>query len=113
MVRKVSLLSLPKMLKKEDVILVDVMDEEIHQNIHIKGAVNIPYLKLEYDAIKKLDPGSVIVTYSIDYDCPVSKLAAKKLRRCGFRKVYYYPGGLQEWLEANLPVEKTESTATR
>jgi rhodanese-related sulfurtransferase len=90
--------------------LVDVLAEEIHDKIHIKGSINIPYSRLEHDAFKKLDPTDMIITYSIDYECPVSKFAAEKLQEFGFRKTYYYPGGLKEWLEASLPVVKSESS---
>jgi len=91
-------------LKNGKVTLVDVMDETIHDNIHIKDSINIPYSSLEHLAFKKLDPKDVIVTYSIDYECPVSRLAAEKLREFGFVKSFYYPGGLTEWIEAGLPV---------
>ncbi len=111
MISKMNLSSLSARMKEHSVILVDVMDEEIHRNIHIKGAINIPFSKLEHDAFIKLDPKDVIVTYSIDYDCPVSRFAAKKLWEFGFRKVYYYPGGLKEWLEASFPVVKSKSAA--
>jgi rhodanese-related sulfurtransferase len=91
-------------LKKGNITIVDVMDDTIHENVHIKDSINIPFCSLEHLAFKKLDPKDVIVTYSIDYECPVSRLAAKKLNEFGFKKTYYYPGGLKEWVEADLPV---------
>jgi 3-mercaptopyruvate sulfurtransferase SseA len=87
---------------------VDVLAEEIHEKIHIKGSINVPYTWLEHDAFKILAPKNLIVTYSIDYEWPVCKMAAIKLREFGFRKAYYYPGGLKEWLEASLPVVRSE-----
>jgi rhodanese-related sulfurtransferase len=96
-------------VKKPNVTVVDVMDEEIHKRIHIINAINIPFTRLDYDAHRLLDPNNEIVTYSIDYECPVSRLAAEKLWDFGFRKVYYYPGGLKEWLEVQLPVVKSET----
>lgn len=107
MVKKMNMRRLYKMLKKKNIILVDVLAEEIYHNIHIEGAINIPFCRLEHDAVRKLDPRDEIVTYSIDYECPVGKMAAKKLREYGFAKTYYYPGGLKEWLEADLPVVKS------
>ena len=99
--------------KESSITVVDVLAEEIYEKIHIKGSVNIPYAKLEHDAFTKLDPRKTIITYSIDYECPVSRLAAAKLHEFGFRKIYYYPGGLKEWLEAELPVVRSESIAER
>ncbi len=106
MVRKINIHRLSQNIRKRDVQLVDVMAEEIHQNIHIRGAINIPFARIDSDAIKKLDPKKAIVTYSIDYDCPVSRIVAQKLKKSGFRHVLYYQGGLKEWLEAGLPVFK-------
>jgi len=105
MVKKINIRSLSRRIRKKNIQLVDVMAEEIHQNVHIHGAINIPFARLDHDAVKKLDPQKVIVTYSIDYECPVSRIAAQKLKKSGFRKVFYYPGGLREWLEAGLPTE--------
>jgi rhodanese-related sulfurtransferase len=104
MVKKIKLKDLKNRLQKKETTLVDVMADEIYQNIHIEGALNIPFSRLEHDAYILLDPKDIIITYSIDYDCPVSRIAAEKLRESGFRRVYYYRGGLKEWLEADLPV---------
>ena len=111
MAKKISIRRLSAMLKKKEVILVDVMAEEIHQKIHISGAINIPFTKLEHDCYILLDPRAVIITYSIDYDCPVSRFAADKLKELGFQRVFYFPGGLKQWLEANLPVVKSAAPA--
>ena len=99
--------------KESNITVVDVLAEEIYDKIHIKGSINIPYSRLEHDAFKKLDPKDMIITYSIDYECPVSRLAAEKLHEFGFNKTYYYSGGLREWLEASLPVVRSESLAAR
>ena len=110
--KKITIRRLKKLIeKKKGITLVDVLAEEIYEKIHIKGSINIPYTRLDHDAFTKLDPRKIIITYSIDYECPVGRLAALKLREFGFRKVYYYPGGLKEWLEADLPVVRSESIA--
>jgi rhodanese-related sulfurtransferase len=113
MVKKINIGRLSRLMKrKKGINLVDVMAEEIHQNIHIKGAVNIPYSKMDDPyAFAGLNPKAVIVTYSIDYDCPVSRLAAIKIRESGFKKVFYYQGGLKEWLEANMPLVRSDASS--
>jgi rhodanese-related sulfurtransferase len=111
MIKKINIRNLSRRIRKRDLQLVDVMAEEIHRNIHIRGAINIPFSKLDHDAVRKLDPKVSIVTYSIDYECPVSRLAAQKLKKSGFKKVLYYQGGLKEWLEAGLPVEKKDENS--
>lgn len=111
MVRKINIQNLKKRLPKKVTILIDVMAEEIHQQVHIEGAINIPFEKLDHDACRELDPGAVIITYSIDWDCPVGRLAAEKLGEAGFRRVFFYQGGLTEWIESNLPVTRSATSA--
>lgn len=109
MVKKINLKSLRSKLDKNQVILIDVLDENSYEKFHIEGAINIPFLKLDENAIKtQIDPNKEIVVYSIDYDCPVSKIAAGKLKNFGYKKVFYYHGGRIEWLEAGYPVIKGE-----
>jgi rhodanese-related sulfurtransferase len=107
MIKKIDLKSLKDKIEKKQVNLIDVLDKDSYEKVHIKGAINIPFLKMDEDAVKKqIDPEKEIVVYSIDYDCPVSKIAAGKLKKFGYKNVFYYHGGKQEWLEAGLPVVK-------
>lgn len=109
MVKKISLQNLRTKLDKKQVILIDVLDEHSFEMIHIEGAINIPFSKLDENAVKQqIDPDKEIVVYSIDYDCPVSKIAASKLKNFGYKNVFYYMGGRMEWLEAGYPVIKEE-----
>jgi len=109
MIKKIDLKTLKDKIEKQKVNLIDVLDEESYKKVHIKGAINIPFLKLDKKEVvkKKIDPEKETVVYSIDYDCPVSKIAAGKLKNLGYKNVFYYPGGKQEWLEADLPVVKS------
>jgi rhodanese-related sulfurtransferase len=108
MIKKIDLKNLKDKIENQQVNLIDVLDEESYKKVHIKGAINIPFLKLDKEAVtKQIDPEKEIVVYSIDYDCPVSKIAADKLKKIGYKNVFYYHGGKQEWLEAGLPVVKS------
>ena len=109
MVKKINLKNLRNKLDKKQIILIDTLDEHSYEMIHIEGAINIPFSKMDENAVKKqIDPDKEIVVYSIDYDCPVSKVAASKLKKFGYKKVFYYMGGRMEWLEAGYPVTKGE-----
>jgi len=109
MVKKINLENLRGKLDKKQVVLIDVLYENSYEMIHIEGAINIPFLMLDENVVKKqIDPNKEIVVYSIDYDCPVSKIAARKLKKLGCKNVFYYQGGKKEWLEAGYPVTKSE-----
>jgi 3-mercaptopyruvate sulfurtransferase SseA len=48
----------------------------------------------------------VIVTYSLDTNCPAKNIAANKLDDFGFKNVLAYQGSWKEWKGVGYPVEK-------
>jgi len=100
--------SVLKRLGEQSVVLIDVLDPESYAKVHLKGAINIPMEHLEEKIRDQVDPTTPVITYSIDYECPISRMAAEKLEEMGFRDVSYYAGGKKEWLEAQMPVDKKD-----
>ncbi|MHA1425701.1 MAG: rhodanese-like domain-containing protein [Candidatus Helarchaeota archaeon] len=45
----------------------------------------------------------LIITYSLDYNCPASKIAAEKLQKFGYQNVLRYRGGWKEWKDSKFP----------
>ncbi len=78
----------------------------------IKGAVVKPTSEItkEYltSVAKENDP---IVFYCTNTDCPASKQAAHKAAELGFKNLYKFPGGIDEWKENKLPTDKVEVKA--
>jgi rhodanese-related sulfurtransferase len=85
--------------------VVDVLPPEAYNKAHIQGAINIPLESLESLA-GNLDKNAAIVTTCAGFKCPASTRAAEKLKALGFLDVRDYKGGIQDWTEAGLPVEK-------
>lgn len=108
MARKIKMSSVLKRLGEQDAVIIDVLDPESFAKVHLKGAINIPMEHLEEEIRNRFDPGTPVITYSIDYECPISRMAAEKLEEMGFRDVSYYAGGRKEWLEAQMPVDKKD-----
>jgi len=95
-----------KLRRNQHFHLIDVLEPEEYQQLHIKGAINIPYHKIGYDAEGNFDKGEEIIVYCSDYDCTSSLIAARKLQQLGYHNIYRYAGGKKEWMESNMPVEK-------
>jgi rhodanese-related sulfurtransferase len=57
------------------------------------------------DALDALDPGDEIVLYCATVYCPASIWTYRLLEREGYRRVYRYAGGLDDWEAAEYPVE--------
>lgn len=90
--------------KGEKFTLVDVLTPESYSQHHIKSAINIPYEKIETEAPTMLKKDEKIVVYCASYLCPASTAAFKKLTEMGYKNVFDYKGGLEEWQKAGFPM---------
>ncbi len=86
------------------VTVVNVLEPDAYEKIHIKGSVNIPRKELEAGGWKDLDFTKEIVVHCSNYECNASRESAKLLESKGM-DVYAYEGGIKEWAEAELPTE--------
>ena len=95
-------------IKQKDVFhLLDVRDTPDYQKEHIVGAKHMLISEMNREKLEALfDKKDVIVTYSLDIDCPAKNIAAKKLLDFGFENIFAYQGSWKEWKEAGYPVEK-------
>jgi len=81
----------------EKFVLVDVLSSDDYSTGHIPGAISFPVKNMNpYNAVNKIPMGANVVVYCLDFRCPYSDEAAKKLSSYGYR-VMAYKGGLDEW----------------
>jgi rhodanese-related sulfurtransferase len=98
---------LEKINRKERFHLVDVRDTPDYQERHIVGAENLLISEMNREAVEAMfDKHDLIITYSLDINCPAKNIAAKKLRNLGFKNVLAYQGSWKEWEEAGYPTER-------
>lgn len=83
---------------------IDSRDEADYSAGHIQGAINIPYKKLEQQKQKLLSysKDDVFVIYCSSA-CDVSIDMAYAMAKDGFKKVYIFHGGWDEWKTAGYP----------
>ncbi len=97
-------------LYKQGVKFIDArMPEEFIEG-HIKGAINIPFDGDETyrDLLKEISKDEIIVTYCSGTECDLSILLGEELFEKGYRKVYIFFGGWNEWLKKGYPIAKGE-----
>ena len=90
--------------KKKGLVVVNVLDNDLYADCHIKDSINIPFEMIETSA-DTIDKNAQVVFYCSDYQCSSSEWAAKKFKEKGFREVYVYEGGMAEWYQKGLPTE--------
>ena len=92
--------------ENESFKLLDVRDTPDYEKEHITGAVHILISEMNEAILHKMfNPNDLIITYSLDFDCPASKIAAEKLQTFGFSNTLRYRGGWKEWKDSNYPTE--------
>lgn len=91
--------------KGSDFILVDTIGRYDGNRFRIKGARTIPYPEV-IDRRKELIPYKEIIIYCRNRNCKASGKVALGLKLLNVPNVKVYEGGIEEWLENNLPVEE-------
>lgn len=100
---------LAKMIREDDFMLINVLDEEAFHEHHIPGSRNVPVNEENFAERIEQIAGSKdrkIVVYCANQACTASPTAAKKLEQAGFTNVIDFEGGMEEWEQQDRPVEK-------
>jgi rhodanese-related sulfurtransferase len=94
------------------VTLVDALPQSYYDQQHLPGAINLLDSDVDNRAATLLpDRSATIVTYCSNPACGNSKAVARRLEKLGYADVRAYPGGIQDWLEAGLSTQTSESPA--
>lgn len=95
------------------VTVVDALPRLYFDQQHLPGALNLVEDEVAERAASVLpDRDAPIVTYCSNPSCNNSEAVARALGRLGYRNVRKYREGIQDWVEAGLPVESSERTDT-
>ena len=94
-----------KLLKKEEIALLDVREEDPHAQEHPLFAANFPLSRLEVDALSKL-PRKDVPIVTLDDGQGDAQLAAERLSELGYVDVSVFEGGVKAWKAAGGEVFK-------
>lgn len=89
-----------------NLILIDANGTESYSEGHIPGALDFEVISIQLTKNLPADTATPIVVYCGGLRCMAWKSAAQALAGQGFTNISHYPGGLQEWMEANMPLEE-------
>jgi rhodanese-related sulfurtransferase len=98
-------------LYRDKILFADARNPEEFEDGHISGAINLPYFTLNNfeDRINSIDKTAPIVTYCEGADCDMSIRLGNELFQKGFKKVFVFFGGWEEWKKAQYPVFESNS----
>jgi rhodanese-related sulfurtransferase len=89
-----------------DLVLIDSRKKTEYLKGHIEGAVNILNTHMTPDDLTRLAPdkSAAILFYCNGERCLRSSDAAGKAIEWGYRNVFWFRGGWQEWTQKKFPI---------
>jgi rhodanese-related sulfurtransferase len=88
------------------VTVIDALGGDYYAQQHLPGAIALVEADVERLAPGLLpDKAAAIVTYCSNEACPNSQQVANRLARLGYTNVRKYREGIQDWVQAGLPVD--------
>lgn len=106
MTTRISRAELQVAIEAGTVVPVDALPDSYYAQQHLPGAINLVADDVDTRAATLLpDKAAPIVTYCSNTACPNSGQVAAKLESLGYTNVRKYAEGIQDWVEAGLPVE--------
>ena len=94
------------------VIIVDARGIKYDDGKRIPGAKTIPSdATIQHITANLSDKEAMIIVYCSNFQCPASGLLADRLTRMGYKNVWKYPGGIEEWEASGHKVEKGKTAA--
>lgn len=107
MIKTIDRRELLELMRSRDksVKIIDVLGEDHFRREHIPGAVSLPMGKIWKYAGERLDKNGHNVVYCADFECHAGEKAAHLLEAMGFKHIYDYKGGIEDYKKAGLPVE--------
>jgi len=94
-------------LYKQNVTFLDARYNDEYNEGHIKGALSLPYYEFDdyKNILSKIPKGDLIVTYCAGTDCDLSVMLGNQLFKLGYKNVYIFFGGWNDWTDAAYPVD--------
>ncbi|MGV1098470.1 rhodanese-like domain-containing protein [Thiovibrio sp. JS02] len=93
-----------KMDAGEPLVLADALSSIEHNELAIKGSVNIPASRVAGNPNLPADKGMLLIFYCKGPKCGKSRIAAEEAVKLGYSKVMVYNEGLPEWAKRGFEV---------
>ncbi len=95
-----------------DLIVIDALGGDYYAQQHLPGAIALVEADVDRLARDLLpDRAAPIVTYCSNVSCSNSEQVANRLAALGYTNVRKYREGIQDWVEAGLPVENARAVS--
>jgi rhodanese-related sulfurtransferase len=92
--------------RRPETVLIDARLKEDRADGYIEGSVNLVDTKTDCDSLARLlrSRTTPVVFYCNGVRCDRSEHAVRIALACGYRKVYWFRGGIEEWRGKDYPL---------
>lgn len=91
-----------------ETVVLEVLPEPYWAREHLPGARNLPIDEIDARVPQFLaSVDTPVILYCANRACRNSTQAAARLEQLGYRRVFTYKDGKQDWIEAGEPVERS------
>lgn len=90
-------------------VVIDARTREEYEAGHVPGAILLDYYEMGYyldDVLAMIAPDTEIAFYCTSFTCEDSELLAREFYLLGYRDLLVYRGGMAEWKDAGLEIER-------
>ncbi len=94
------------LLFTKELQFIDVRFPEEYRAGHIPNSMNLPFehIKDAKEILAHLPQDTPLVIYGSKIDARLNNVAAEEIFRTGYKKVYIYSGGIDEWIRTGYQV---------
>jgi rhodanese-related sulfurtransferase len=87
--------------------VVDALPADSFEESHLPSAINVPIDEQFDEHIQQAipDKDEEVIVYCMSAQCDASTKAAERMERLGYRHVFEYEGGKEDWEQAGMPME--------
>jgi rhodanese-related sulfurtransferase len=110
-------------LARQGITVVDTRTPKEYESEHVRGAVLVPYIekslkeidfnasKDDFSALNAIPKDKPIILMCNGTECWKSYKATRTAVAAGYKKVYWFRGGMPEWREKHFPVDANAGAA--
>lgn len=89
-----------------DFVLIDTLPAGVFGDGHLPGAINLPSDDILEQAPARLpDRDATLVVYCASATCKRAGLAAERLERLGYSRIFHYEAGKRGWQAAGMALK--------
>lgn len=88
--------------------IIDARREKEYWEQHIEGALSLPATEVNAKTLEEvvINMDTKLIFYCQNTKCTASEIAASKAIGAGYKYVYVYSGGMEDWISHNYPIQQ-------